>query len=56
MNKKLNHWLSSKNENLIWFASEIISCFKMPELENAFCLLLPENNLGKLKEYPLNYI
>lgn len=38
------------------FASEIIGYFKIPELENALCLLLPENNLGKLKEYPLNCI
>jgi len=41
---------------LIWLASEIIGYFKIPELENALYILLPENKLDKLKKYQLNCI
>jgi len=52
--KKLNQWLGSKDENLIWFASEIIGYFRIAELENALYTLLPENTTEKLKECQLN--
>ncbi len=54
--KKLDQWLSSKDENLIWFASEIIGYFRMTEMENALRILLPEDTGGKLKNHQLNCI
>ncbi|VAX29317.1 hypothetical protein MNBD_NITROSPIRAE01-1753 [hydrothermal vent metagenome] len=54
--KKLHQWLSSKDENLIWFASEIIGYFRITEMENALHILLPEERVGKLKKHQLNCI
>jgi len=51
---KLKLWLASENNNLIWFASEIIGYFKVFELKEDLLRVVPKNYNVDLGSHQLN--
>lgn len=52
--KKLRYWLDSREENLIWFASEIIGYFKVCELKDVLPSLCPQDKDEPWLSHQLN--
>lgn len=52
--EKIEEWVASPNENLRWFAAEIVGYYKMTDLREN--IKKPENVEGRLKPWQLNSI
>jgi len=52
--QKLKQWLASENNNLIWFASEIIGFFKIYELKEDLLNIVPKDTNVDLSTHQLN--
>lgn len=54
--EKLRQWLNSENENVVWFAAEIIGYFKVYELKDEISEAAPQNPDRTIPESELNVL